>query len=109
MTTYTIIHGTEIETGLSLEEAAQTLLQHDGADYEIRRAADGTGFELWHRKQVANKPWTKTVIYSTSDDEAAAEAEIFEEVIMCGHWDTDNLQSMTDETYRVMRADMEDE
>ena len=107
MTTYTIINSVEAQSGLSLEDAARELLLEDGAEYDIREAVDGAGFELWHRKPNANKPWTKTVIYSIEDDRDAAETDIFKKVIDSGYWEGDDLSCMTDERYAEMLAESE--
>lgn len=75
-------NGEALGRHLTEADAAHIILTHDGADYEIRE--DGWRgskiFELWTRKQVANKPWTKTVVFSLADTRAEAEAEIFAEV-----------------------------
>ena len=84
MTTYTVINngsGEAIATGLNASDAASEVLTSDSQEFDIRAAADGVGFELWTRQQVANKGWTRTVVYSIEADRAVAEAEIFDKVI----------------------------
>jgi hypothetical protein len=84
VTTYTVIDngsGEAIATGLTAADAAAEVLTSDSQEFDIRPAADGNGFELWTRQQVANKGWTRTVMYSIEAARAAAEAEIFAKVI----------------------------
>lgn len=109
-TTFTIadFRNEDVLSGLSAREAAAELLGHDGAEWEIRDNGE-TGFDLWHRKPNAGKPWTPTVIYSIEDDREAAENEIFEKVIASGYWDRDDMFSGTDDQYRQMLADRENE
>ena len=101
--TYTVIdhQGRVIESGLPLSEAADVKLSYDGADWEIR-LGDGI-WELWTRKQVANLPWTKTVIISAADTEEEARAEIFEEVAGA-NWPCEP-RIMPDRDYQQMMAD----
>ncbi len=81
---FTVIdyNGEALGRHLTVPEAASIILNHDGADYEIREGEwQGSKiFELWTRKQVANKPWTKTGMFSFADTRAEAEAEIFGQV-----------------------------
>lgn len=72
---FTLInHHGDAETGLTLLEAARAIIQHDGVDYELRAAREG--FDLWTRQQVANRPWTRTDMFSLEQDEDAAEIDI---------------------------------
>jgi hypothetical protein len=75
-------NGEALGRHLTEADAAHTILTHDGADYEIREGEwkGSKIFELWTRKQVANKPWTETAVFSMADTRAEAEAEIFAEV-----------------------------
>jgi len=73
-------NGDLIDENLTAAEAAHTILIDDGQDYEIRPDKDG-GFWLWYRQQVANKPWTRTLIYSAENDAEKAESDIFEQVV----------------------------
>jgi len=77
-TLFTLVdhNGDRTESGLTLIEAAREIIQHDGVDYELRPADDGDGFYMWTRQQVANRPWTRTDMFSLDGDEAAAETEI---------------------------------
>ena len=80
--TYTVIDpasGEPLGRHLTVAEAAATILTDDGHEFEIR--ASDTGHDLWCRQQVTNKGWTRTVVFSLSDDRAEAEAEIFGKVI----------------------------
>lgn len=110
MNTYTIadFRSGDVKTGMSAREAAAELLGDDGGEWEIRDNGE-TGFDLWHRKPNAGKPWTLTVIYSIEEDRETAENEIFEKVIASGYWDRDDMFSGTDEQYRQMLADQENE
>ncbi|MDZ4382788.1 MAG: hypothetical protein U0942_15765 [Parvibaculum sp.] len=107
--TYTIadFRSDDVSAGLSARDAAIDLLGHDGAEWEIRDNGE-TGFDLWHRKPNAGKPWTMTAIYSIEGDRDAAESEIFEKVIASGYWDRDDMFSGTDEQYQQMLADGEE-
>lgn len=113
MTTYTIINsnsGLVEDRGVSLETAARELLGYDGFEYEIRRADDGRGYELWvsrfSRNSTCYNGLTRSVVFSISDDEAAATAEIYQRVIESGHWTGPDV--ITDEQYDRMIAEMED-
>lgn len=106
MSTFTVINdnsGEVIATGLTAAEAAAEVLTDDGREFDIRAAEDGNGFELWTRQQVANKGWTKTVVYSVKDDRAAAEAEIFAKVI-AADWPR-HPTVMTDAQYAESQAE----
>jgi hypothetical protein len=112
-TLYTIEDNGEITSGLTAVEAAQILLTDDGADYEIRAGEECGGilkgerhYELWIRKQVANKSWTKTVISGIAATEEDAEVEISESVIKSGHWETGSLHCMTDASHAEMVAQL---
>lgn len=109
-TTYTIadFRSDDVQSGLSARDAAAELLGHDGAEWEIRDEREA-GFALWHRKPNAGRPWTKTMIYSVAENREKAESEIFEKVIMSGHWDRDDMFVGTDEQYRQMLAGQETE
>lgn len=104
---FTVIdhNGEALGQHLAEEEAAHIILTHDGADYEIRED-DWRGtkiFELWTRKQVANKPWTKTVVFSMADTRPEAEAEIFADVC-AARWPR-HLEAISDATYDAILAD----
>ena len=105
--TYAVINensGEAIATGLTAAEAAFKVLTDDSREFDIRGAEDGNGFELWSRQQVANKGWTKTVVYSVEDDLDAAEAEIFDKVINAD-W-PHRPEVMTDQQYAEMLAEL---
>lgn len=107
--TYTVTnrHGTEQGRGLSLTEAAQTLLGYDGHEFDICPASGG-GFNLFTSRFSRNSTTydgvTQSSIYSAADARAAAEAEIFAKVIkhaerFCG------CTAMTDTDYDAMLAE----
>ena len=107
MTTYTVIDnasGEAIATGLSAADAAHEVLTSDSQEYDICPAADGNGFELWTSRRVANKGWTRTVVYSIENDRDAAEAEIFAKVIVA-NWPR-HPEVMTDAQYAEMLAEL---
>jgi len=109
MTSYTVIDrssGEMIDTGLSAADAARIVLTADSQEYSIREDADG-GFTLWSRQQVANKGWSKTVIWSIATDRAEAEADIFMKVI-AADW-RGAPEVVTDEQYAEMIAAVGDE
>ena len=111
---YTVFHQEDernASTGLSLEEAATALLTYDGHDFEIRSADDGC-FELWHTPFSRNgtlggRPMVQTVIYSIKTVWVDAEADIFEQVIDCGHWAP--MIALPDAAYLVMLSEFEAE
>lgn len=108
--TYTVIDnvsGEAIATGLSAADAAAEVLTSDGREFDIRLADDGNGFELWTRQQVANKGWTRTVIYSIEADRSAAEADIFSQVI-AANWPR-RPSVLTDAQYKEMLAQLADD
>ena len=73
--------GELIARDLTTNEAAHAILTVDGQEYEIRNnGADGDYWTLWERQQVANKPWTATLI-GTYGAEPDARAEIFAHVV----------------------------
>lgn len=105
--TYTVLHDSAVlGRHLTAAEAAAEILTHDGREYDIRPEQDG-GFTLWSRQEVANRGWTRTVIYSAADTMAEAEAEIFGRVIAAG-WDR-HPDAMTDADYDAMMADLAEE
>ena len=90
---YTVIapNGDVIGTHMTAAEAACAKLNHDGADFEIRRD-DYSGnpypgnwsrpyYVLWTRKQAANQPWSASLFSCFAHSPANAEAEIFRQVI----------------------------
>ena len=77
--------GELIARDLTTEQAAHRILLEDGQDYDIRPDSAGDFWTLWTCRQVANKPWTATLIgaYGT---EAEARAEIFAQVVKEATW-----------------------
>lgn len=104
MATYTILDGEgyEIERGLSLADAAHSIMTSDSRQWEIR-PVDGGGFSAWSRQPVANRDWSETVFYSAKDDRAEAESDIASQIVnaerMAGHY-----EAITDRAYDEMRA-----
>ena len=82
-TLYTVARsdGDQREFNLTLAEAARRILHDDGADYEIRPRADGEGFELWTRQQVAGIPRRRASYFSFEETIDAAEADIFQQLV----------------------------
>ena len=105
-TTYTVLdlNGLVLGRGCDLAEAAHIILTDDGREYEIRPAADGDGFYLWSRQQVANRGWTKPVVFSLESDRAAAEAEIFA-AVLAARW-PQHPEAIPDAEYDTMTADL---
>ena len=119
METFTVIDadGYPVARHLTAAAAAHLILTDDGRGYEIRPMFYGDeedyndcagivsvlgadcdgGYELWTRQQVANRPWSKTVLFSFADTLADAEAEIFAAVIRA-NWSR-HPQAMTDAEY----------
>jgi hypothetical protein len=114
-TTYTVLdyNGTVIDRGLSLTGAADVLLYHDGNNYEIRPDHLGDhGWRLWitrygHASTLGNLPMVSTCFYSPEDDEAAAIADIYRQVITCNDHRS-NCSVMTDADYDEMIGSVED-
>ena len=67
----------------------------------------GGGWQIWTRQQVANRPWTSTLIMSAAATAAEAGTEMFADVLRRdwpGHY-----TAMTDADYDLMLADAEAE
>lgn len=121
MNTYTITNGSpEVERGLSLEEAAIALLEHDGYEFQIRRAsregykslaeARERGWELWRTARSQNSyggngGYQRHAIFSLKVDEAEARADIFTQVVSCGHYEHGDTFVYTDEDYDRIEAE----
>ena len=105
MTKYTVFNsdGDVLERGLTLAEAAQTMLTEDNHRYAIQQDADG-GFSLWVSQfsaasTLGGRPLVKSVIFSLADSYEAAKAEIFNDIVLFGTgWN--GLWVMTDDEYR---------
>ena len=108
MTTFTVLnrHG-EVQTqNASLSEAAQTVLWHDGHDYEFR--ADGDWLELWvtpfsRNSQLGGRPLVRAADMRAplSSQKEMADDEIFSLVIdHASRWN--DCSVMTDDDYRAM-------
>lgn len=98
--------GTVLGRHLTTKEAAHIILTDDSAEYEIREATwrGSRIFELWTRKQVANEPWSKTIVTSFSDSRDEAESEIFLEVCEA-NW-RGFPEAIPDAEYDAMLADL---
>ena len=112
MTTFTVLnrHG-EVQTqNASLSEAAQTVLDYDGHEYEIRRGENNKGFWLYvsqfsRNSSCGGRPLVRSRCYSAADTEAEAETELFQYVIdHASFWD--DLAAMTDEAYAREQAEI---
>lgn len=107
--TFTVIDydGTVLDRYLTAREAASIILNHDGADFDIREGEyyGSKIFELWTRKQCANRPWTKTIVCSIEETRDEAEAEIFAEVC-AARWPR-HPEAFTDEQFDRMIAETE--
>lgn len=108
--TYTVRtrHGDVIERGLSLAQAADTVLGHDGHEYEVRQAE--TGFELWvsnhSRNSTAYNGLTRSVIRSLNQLREHAEADIWRQVLRNGEW-WGGQYVVTDADYDAEMAELE--
>jgi hypothetical protein len=109
MTAYTVYNPTdwrtEAESGMSLADAAFTMLTYDGHEWEIRE--EGDAFHLYTSWFSRNSPCgggelTRSVISSYATDRAVAETEIFERVISEDWW---HLECLTDAEYLAMRVE----
>lgn len=89
-TLYTVARkdGENRQYNLTLREAAQAILHHDGGDYEVRRAdgdfaqRHGIHWMLWTRQQVAGIGWTRSSsFYSFEKRYGAARADIFAQIV----------------------------
>jgi hypothetical protein len=102
--------GEEREYNLTLAEAAHSILTYDGAEYEIRPRADGEGFDLWSRQQVAGRGWTRTHWFSLETDPEAAETDIMRRVVDesgAGNWR--GLVAEEQDRYRTSVVALRDE
>jgi len=96
--------GDLIARDLTTEQAAHEILTVDGQEYEIRPDSAGEYWTMWGRQQVANKPWTATLIgtYGTEDE---ARAEIFAHVVKEAdggrHW---KAEAILQDEYDAMMA-----
>lgn len=108
---YTVIDksGNVLDTGLSAEMAAHTVLTDDGCSYDVRK--DDDVWELWSRQEVANRPWSKTICFSLEDTEQAAWADIARQVIARDAFAAGarGPEVMTDEAYAEMLRLSKDE
>lgn len=116
MTTYTIVSttsGEAVERGLSIRDAAETLLTADTFTYDIVREVDGDGYRLMLSRSsgasTGPRGMTASVFFSLENDYHVAEAEIFAAVVAHdGDWH--GLEAMTDAAYDdVLAAVAEDD
>lgn len=89
---YTVLNnsGEVEERHCTVAQAAQVVMAYDGHEFEIQGEENGGGFRLWtsqfSRNSTAYRGLTKSVIFSLNTDRAAAEAEIYREVILHAEW-----------------------
>lgn len=108
MTTYTIIdyNGYAVAFGLTLEQAADEIMTSDSREWQLRKDAKFEGWAAWHRQQVANRDWTETSFYSAETDEAAALADISQQIVlterMSGYY-----EALTDESWGMIENQKE--
>jgi hypothetical protein len=73
--------GELIARDLTTDQAARAILTVDSQEYEIRPSGAYRDYwTLWTRQQVANKPWTETLM-GTYGVEYEARAAIFARVV----------------------------
>lgn len=97
MTTYTVYspaHGTVYGENLTVEQAAEIILTHDGHEYEIRPSATHGGFDLFISRGSRNafggtrgmtQAWRGSKpIWSMETDAAAAWRDIAQQVVTAG-------------------------
>ena len=104
MTTYTVYSphdSRDAISGLSIDEAAREILTDDGQEFEIRQDDDGV-FRLWYCQPVAGIRWSETVVRSFESDPAAAEADIYRQVIEAD-WEGEKI-AVPDEQFAAMQA-----
>ena len=104
MTLYAVIHDSRdkpLGRKLSMRDAAALILSDDSQEWEIREDVyqGEPRFDLWTRKQCANKPWSKTVLMSFDASRAVAENEIFELVVMESFRWLNSPYALTEEQY----------
>lgn len=99
MTTYTIDDHGDIESGLTVVEAAHRLLTRDGYEYEVRREDDYWTLYVSRcsRNSTGPRGMTRSVVLSVADDEDAAREEIARRVIRSGMWERGEFRCLTDE------------
>ena len=108
---YTVLtrHGSVQGSGLSLEEAAKTVLTYDGNEFEVRKDSDGLGHTLWVSRFSRNSScWdglTRSRFYSGEIDLEPANKEIFAKVVKAAY-DFDRQTVMTDDAYNAEQAEL---
>ena len=107
MTKYTVIdnNGSVLGSGLCAELAADIVLTYDSQEYKIRRNAEANSWEIWTRKQCANKPWAFSGFDSYLENQEAAEQELYQAVIDVDFGCSPSV--MTDEQYARMQEEGE--
>lgn len=72
--TYTVAaaDGLPMAAGVSLAEAVDLVLTHDGRQVMLRPAEDGEGHRLWERQQVAGRSWSYGGLFSLAAEADAA-------------------------------------
>lgn len=96
--------GDLIARDLTTEQAAHEILTVDGQEYEMRRDPEGY-WSLWTRQQVANRPWTCTLLGSWGQTEDDAKAEVFADALRQAdggrHW---MAEAIPQDEYDAMMA-----
>jgi hypothetical protein len=101
--TYTVYRATDgdnAHSGLSLSEAVDEMLSDDGRDWELR--PDLGGWRIFNTFANRQFGMRSTRFYSAETDRAAAEAELFAEII--GE-EINGLLAMTDAAYNAMMSE----
>jgi hypothetical protein len=107
--------GIPLAEGLPTRAAAvQAILTDDGYDYEIRRAEDGEGWDLWLTESSQNGAGShrmqQSAISSLADNEDEAEAEIFEQVAdMAWKWHAGGGYRIVTDLQRAIELAEDDE
>lgn len=75
-----------VRSNVSLLDAADEILSHDSAQWEIRETSPGI-YQIWTRKECANKPWTSTLLIRAADNEDEARELLSADVVArSGEW-----------------------
>jgi hypothetical protein len=102
MTTYTVYRATDgdnAHSGLSLDEAVDEMLSHDGRDWEIRK--DGNGWRIFNTFANHQFGMRSTRFYSAQSGGWDARAELLAKVIK---EEINGLLAMPDTEYEAMMA-----
>ena len=112
-TLYTVLdsNGEIMERSVDAGEAARAVMVDDGYTYSIQPITDGAGkggFALWtstfSRNSTTGARETESVLFSLETDPAAAELDIYRQVIEHSDW-WRGCNIMTDVEYDAIAAD----